>query len=539
MPYKKLMIAMLILLMGLTACATHESMAQTVGTPSPRLLYTAQDRSVSFEYPAEWQVVEEGSGIYLGLSDREFFADSSRFEAKITFGVFPTLNDFFRGFGFSSNTGDPGATLEAMTIVDMMAEIAQAMADVQAAYSQQWAETFGSTLAPTIIISNPQSFSLDGREAARASYVTPEGNGVVLLFELDGGEIVFMGVVSQVTDLAPYEAVMIEVARSLTYTPYILITENLAPITSENVSELTLLTRMLAVGGVRGLAFEPGSEHIAINSGSGIIFYDIATRSVQQTLFVEGSLYGLAISADGQHIATGISLSEEQHEVVILDASTATEVARFTGFPDRIEQLIFSPDASRLYVRTGDFHNAVTVWELATGTNLTEGGLALNDGMSLSPDGTLLAGSSSTLTLHILNTTQDFSLVHEISFDLGWGDAYAFSPDQTRLAVAINYAGDGQFLLLDTTTAQDIARLPARSNGEYVLLSLAYSPDGSLIAAGSGYGDLFVFDGVDGQQLLELDSIHDDDTKNVIFSPDGRLLLTAGQDGAVKFWGIE
>lgn len=66
--------------------------------------------------------------------------------------------------------------------------------------------------------------------------------------------------------------------------------------------------------------------------------------------------------------------------------------------------------------------------------------------------------------------------------------------------------------------------------------SVAFSPDGQILASGSG-SMIKLWDLKTGKELRTLKaSTHDGDS--IAFSPDGKLLATGGDDGAVVFWDV-
>ncbi|NJL49449.1 MAG: NACHT domain-containing protein, partial [Leptolyngbyaceae cyanobacterium SM2_5_2] len=69
------------------------------------------------------------------------------------------------------------------------------------------------------------------------------------------------------------------------------------------------------------------------------------------------------------------------------------------------------------------------------------------------------------------------------------------------------------------------------------ILSIAYSPDHTLLAAGDSSGDLRVWRLVDDQLLLTL-SGHTDWVKAIAFSPDGPYLASGGDDAMIHLWDI-
>jgi WD40 repeat protein len=67
--------------------------------------------------------------------------------------------------------------------------------------------------------------------------------------------------------------------------------------------------------------------------------------------------------------------------------------------------------------------------------------------------------------------------------------------------------------------------------------SLAYSPDGTLVAVAYGAGALVLYNAGDGTLARRL-SGHDSGANSVVFSGDGALLASGGDDGLVKLWRV-
>ena len=67
--------------------------------------------------------------------------------------------------------------------------------------------------------------------------------------------------------------------------------------------------------------------------------------------------------------------------------------------------------------------------------------------------------------------------------------------------------------------------------------SVAFSPDGSLIASGSWDNTIKIWRVSDGSLMLTL-SGHSDDVCSVVFSPDGSLLASGSSDETIKIWRV-
>jgi len=73
----------------------------------------------------------------------------------------------------------------------------------------------------------------------------------------------------------------------------------------------------------------------------------------------------------------------------------------------------------------------------------------------------------------------------------------------------------------------------------YMVLSVAFSPDGMTLASGDRDGMVILWDTASGEQLRALDG-HMDWVSSVAFSPDGLTLASGSyRDGTIVLWVID
>jgi RNA polymerase sigma factor (sigma-70 family) len=312
---------------------------------------------------------------------------------------------------------------------------------------------------------------------------------------------------------------------------------------------------------IDSVAYSPDGRQAATGGRDGVVLlWDVEkAKQVGRLQFSDGRTPGVevvAFSSDDRTLAAGgYELSDWKHPgfLKLWDRKTGAELWT-QRLESRVSALAFSPDGKTVAVACGDMgaearrrgavHNEIRIYERDTGKKSVQwiGLTARVRSLVFSSDGRFLhsCGDARTLRVWDVSATKLFT-EHRLNIERGYLHSVAFSPDGRLLATSLGFADT--IVLWDAIMGTERSKLRVeKSMGS----ALAFSADGRVLATGSmgltnvdkpfDY-DLHLWDLLTEREIRTLRP--GSTTVNALaFSPDGRQLLAGMDNGTGLIWNV-
>jgi geranylgeranyl transferase type-2 subunit beta len=250
----------------------------------------------------------------------------------------------------------------------------------------------------------------------------------------------------------------------------------------------------------------------------------------QRMLAHPGWVASVALSADGQHLATGCG----DGNVRLYDGRTGKLLTTGKGHTDVVAAVALSPGGKQLV--SGSYDGTVKIWDAASGS--TQRTWKEHRGAVLcvqfAPRGDAVAAGGIDGRIVVWDVASGEKR-RELVGHKSWINSLALSAGGERI---VSGSSDGTVKIWSAASGELQKTLPA-SKAE--VRSVAISPDGKQIAAGIRYGAVKVWNTESWEEIADWQSPADD-VGAVAFTPDGKQLLVGlgewNRPGRVEVWDI-
>ncbi len=306
----------------------------------------------------------------------------------------------------------------------------------------------------------------------------------------------------------------------------------------------------LGKGDINAIQFSPDGTQLAVGTDIGLWLYDVKTGK-EISLFT-GICESIAFSPDGRFLVnsggdyfSNLGGSRWEKKVELWDVATGQKVT-FPDMPPAAAVLKFSQDGKTL-ISLSKSRYTINRLDIKTG-ELTGNQLGKRPGYvhletyALTEDKIAIGNRNGNIALWDTRTDKKLSTLREHAERIRLPDrvmadnsvlALAFSPDSTQLASANRDSVE----LWDTTSDNEPITLQKGTGwpDHYVLV---FSPDQKMLASGSEYGTVQLWDTATGESLAIFTN-HFSHINALAFSPDSTTLASGSTDGTIQFWNIK
>jgi WD40 repeat protein len=311
-------------------------------------------------------------------------------------------------------------------------------------------------------------------------------------------------------------------------------------------------TGAMDTGAQGSLAFSPDGGMLASGEVKSVALWDVTNRRQIGTLNGNSAaVLAVAVSPDGKVLA-----SVDEDEAIALWDTENGGVLRSLGGPGDAVAGVFSPDGRTL--ASGDTGGNVTLWDVASGkiSRTLAGHTADVLSVAFSPDGKLLGSGSSDNTIklwdgaRLLRTLNTQEQQRMLTFGNPLSGPVPNTPDSPGIDNQINsvaFSPDGK--LLASGGLNGIVKLWSTENGatqrvlnnrpDYEsksISSVVFSPNGRLLVAGDTGGAIMLWDAASGRLLRTVPGGADREIKSIAFSPDSKSLASGNSDNTITIW---
>ncbi|WP_392531313.1 protein kinase [Nostoc sp. C117] len=299
----------------------------------------------------------------------------------------------------------------------------------------------------------------------------------------------------------------------------------------------TLTGHAAVLSSVNALAFYPQGKILAsTNDDKNIKLWDLNKKKLIASLSGHRqAVKSVAFSPDGKILAT----ASDDKTIKLWHISTLKEICTLLGHSHAVKSVAFSANGQIL--ASGSWDKTIKLWNVNTGAEictLTGHQLKVNS-VAFSPQGEILASASYDRTIRLWQNNSErefkncpcYTLLGTLSGHAWAVLTVAFSPDGKILATG---SDDNTIKLWEVNTGQLISTLLGHS---WSVVALAFTADGETLISGSWDKTVKLWRVNTAEEIITL-SGHTDSISAIAVNPVAQLIASGSRDKTIKLWQL-